>query len=219
MEKVMKILSIVNRKGGASKSTLAAHLAIEATNEGLKTILIDMDPQKTLESWWERREEEYPAMVDIPSSELSEKLERLEENGFDLCIIDTPGDTTGNAEAGIKAAQTVLIPCKPTPPDLAAVGTTISQVRDKHQKPFFFVITQAPSSSQAHIQAASVLSEFGPVAPDSMMIRKGYSDVMGTGQSATEVNKAAKIEIPAIWSYVKEKLGLNNKTKKLKVAI
>lgn len=215
----MKILSIVNRKGGASKSTLAAHLALEANNEGLKTILIDMDPQKTLESWWEKREEELPAMVDIAATDLSAKMPTLQENGFDLCIIDTPGDSTGNAEAGIKAAEMVLIPCKPTPPDLAAVGKTISQVRDKHKKPFFFIITQAPASSQAHIQAASVLSEFGPVAPDTMMSRKVYSDVMGTGQSAVEFNKAAKVEIPSIWLYVKEKLGMNEKTKKLKVAV
>ena len=219
MESFMKILSIVNRKGGASKSTLAAHIALEATDEGLKTILIDMDPQKTLESWWEKRDDELPAMVDIPSNELEQKLKLLAASGFDLCIIDTPGDTTGNAESAIKAAQMVLIPCKPTPPDLAAVGTTISQVRDKHKKPYFFVITQAPSSSQAHIQAASVLSEFGPVAPVSMMARKGYSDVMGTGQSAAQFNKIAKTEITDIWFYVKEKLGMTNKTKKLKVAI
>lgn len=216
---MMKVLSIVNRKGGASKSTLAAHLSIEATKEGLKTILIDMDPQKTLEDWWEKREAELPALVDISANDLDAKLSLLENNGFDICIIDTPGDTTGNAEAGIKAAEMVLIPCKPTPPDLSAVGKTISQVRDKHKKPFFFVITQSPSSSQAHIQAASVLSEFGPVAPDAMMSRKVYSDVMGTGQSATEFNKPAAAEIPSIWNYVKEKLGMNNKTKKLKVAI
>ena len=215
----MKILSIVNRKGGASKSTLAAHLAIEATKEGLKTILIDMDPQKTLEDWWEKREEELPALVDISANDLSEKIILLKENGFDLCIIDTPGDTTGNDEAGIKSAEIVLIPCKPTPPDLSAVGKTISQVRDKHNQPFFFVITQAPPSSQSHIQAASVLSEFGPVAPDTMMIRKVYSDVMGTGQTATDFNKAAAVEIPSIWNYVKEKLGMNTKTRKLKVAI
>ena len=215
----MKILSVVNRKGGASKSTLAAHLALEATNDGLKTILIDMDPQKTLESWWEKREDDFPALIDVSSNELSDKIIKLKENGFDVCIIDTPGDTTGNAEAGIKAAEIVLIPCKPTPPDLNAVGTTISQVRDKYEKPFFFVVSQAPPSSQAHIQATSVLSEFGAVAPVAMMTRKAYSDVMGTGESACKINKSAKDEITSIWGYVKEKLGMNTRNKKLKVAV
>ena len=169
---MMKIITIANRKGGASKSTLAAHIAIQATNDGLKTILIDMDPQKTLEGWWGKRGEELPALVDVTAIELNSKLPLLKENKFDLCVIDTPGDTTGNAECGIQAAHIVLIPCKPTPADLGAVGKTISQVRDKHNKEYFFVVTQAPASSQVHLQATAVLSEFGPVCPTPMMARK-----------------------------------------------
>ena len=47
--KKTKILTIANRKGGAGKSTCAAHLSLEAVKNGFKTILIDLDPQKTLE--------------------------------------------------------------------------------------------------------------------------------------------------------------------------
>ena len=36
-----KILTIANRKGGAGKSTCAAHIALEAVRHNLKTILID----------------------------------------------------------------------------------------------------------------------------------------------------------------------------------
>ena len=56
--KKTKILTIANRKGGAGKSTCAAHLSLIAARRGLKTILIDLDPQKTLETWWKKREEE-----------------------------------------------------------------------------------------------------------------------------------------------------------------
>ena len=59
-----KIITIANRKGGAGKSTCAAHFALEATNRGLKVILMDLDPQKTLEQWWEKREEENPYFDD-----------------------------------------------------------------------------------------------------------------------------------------------------------
>ena len=214
---MMKILTIANRKGGASKSTLAAHIAMHATNESLKTILIDMDPQKTLEGWWEKRNEDLPALVDVTAGELNEKIPLLIKNDFDLCVIDTPGDTTGNAESGIQAADVVLIPCKPTPADLGAVGKTISQVRDKHNKDYFFVITQAPPSSQVHLQATAVLSEFGPVCPTSMMSRKAYADVIGTGDSASSYNKLANNEISAIWLHVKQKLGMLDKRSKKKV--
>ena len=38
----MKVLTIANRKGGAGKSTCAAHIAVEAVKNNIKTILIDM---------------------------------------------------------------------------------------------------------------------------------------------------------------------------------
>lgn len=215
----MKILAIANRKGGASKSTLAAHLSVAAEKDGKKTILIDMDPQKTLESWWEKRTEESPSLVDIPPLELEDKLNLLRKSDFDICIIDTPGDTSTNAEVAIKYSDTVLIPCKPTPPDLSAVGKTISQVRDKFDKSFFFILSQSPPNSNIHIQATSVLSEFGPVCHEIMATRKVYSDVMGTGETAMEFNPLAKKEISLIWEYTKEKLGMTHKTKKTKVTI
>ena len=38
----------------------AAHIALEAVKHNLKTILKDLDPQKTLEIWWKKRVEENP---------------------------------------------------------------------------------------------------------------------------------------------------------------
>src|SRR4051794_28209337 len=98
----MKVLTVANRKGGAGKSTCAAHLALEAVSGGLKTILIDMDPQKTLETWWGKREEENPFLLDTNANDLLASIETLRSKGFDLCIIDTPGDASQNAIAGIK---------------------------------------------------------------------------------------------------------------------
>ena len=37
--KKTKILTIANRKGGAGKSTCAAHIAVKAAGENIKTIL------------------------------------------------------------------------------------------------------------------------------------------------------------------------------------
>ena len=120
----MKVLTVANRKGGAGKSTCAAHLALEAVNDGLKTILIDMDPQKTLEMWWNKRDEENPYLIDTNANDLPNSIETLRQKSFDLCIIDTPGDASLNAISGIKVADLVVIPSKPNPNPLKTLPFT-----------------------------------------------------------------------------------------------
>lgn len=212
----MKILTIANRKGGAGKSTCAAHLAIEANKQGLNTILIDMDPQKTLETWWQNRSTNDISLLEVSSNELPDKLPMLSTKGFDLCIIDTPGDVSENALLGISVADLVLIPSKPTAPDLSAIGRTINIV-EKYKKKFVFVITQALSNSKSSLQASSALSGFGAVAPAAISNRVSYQRAMGQGGSAGDLDKLAQEEILDVWNFVSSRLFEKIKNNKEKV--
>lgn len=212
----MRILTVANRKGGAGKSTCAAHLAVEAVKSGLKTILIDMDPQKTLETWWQKREEENPYLLETTASDLENTINKLTEKNFDLCIIDTPGDASINAQAGIKVANLIVIPSKPTAPDLTAIGRTISMVEES-SKNYVFLITQGLVRAKATLQAASVLSQFGAVAPSVISNRTAYASAMGTGGSACEIDKSAEEEIRQVWEFVKARLFNYPKTSKQKM--
>lgn len=214
----MKILTIANRKGGAGKSTCAAHMALEAVNSGLKTILIDMDPQKTLEAWWLKREEENPYLLETNAVELHESLANLAKNAFDLCIIDTPGDASINAIAGIKVADLIIIPSKPTAPDLAAIGRTISMV-EENKKKFVFIISQGIVRGKATLQAASVLSQFGAVAPAVISNRTSYATSMGQGNSAATFDKLAEEEIKQVWNFIKARLFEEQKSTKKKLMV
>jgi len=212
----MKILTVANRKGGAGKSTCAAHLALEAIKFNLKTLIIDMDPQKTLEGWWSKRETDDLQLVDVIENNLEATINMIRQENFDLCIIDTPGDASQNAREGIKVADLVLIPSKPTAPDLTAIGRTISMV-EEHGKKFVFVLTQGIVRSKANFEASSVLSSFGPVAPAIICNRIAYSSAMGMGSSASDIDKACVEEISQVWNFVRERLFEVKKTKKLKL--
>lgn len=216
LESLMKILTIANRKGGAGKSTCAAHIAVEAVKNGLNTIVIDMDPQKTLEMWWQKRTEENPVMIDTNAEELASLVEKLKDRKFDLCIIDTPGDASVNAISGIKVADLVLIPSKPTAPDLAAIGRTISMVEES-KKNFVFTITQGIIRSKATLQAASVLSQFGAVAPSVISNRISYTTAMGQGSAAGFIDKIADEEITQVWDFVKDRLFVEERQHKQKL--
>ena len=212
----MKVLTIANRKGGVGKSTCAAHLATEAVKHNIKTIIIDLDPQKTLEEWWKRREEEDIPLVEICEVELSHTIEKLQEKGFDLCIIDTPGDASQNARNGIAVADLVLIPSKPTAPDLSAIGRTIGMV-EEHEKKFVFVLTQCIVRAKSTFQASSVLSSFGAVAPAAISNRVSYSAAMGAGTSACQSDRVAEEEISEVWEFISNRLFESSRQKKKKL--
>ena len=211
----VKVLTIANRKGGAGKSTCAAHIAIEASKSGLEVILIDMDPQKTLEMWWGKRDGENPYLIDTSEPDLMDIIEKLRVKKFDLCIIDTPGDASMNAISGIKAADLVLIPSKPTAPDLTAIGRTISMVEESKKK-FCFVITQGINRAKATLQAASVLSQFGALAPSVISNRVSYASAMGQGESASSGDKVAEEEIRLVWDFIRGILFEKEQVKKKK---
>ncbi|MEB3702470.1 ParA family protein [Candidatus Bealeia paramacronuclearis] len=211
----MKVLTVANRKGGAGKSTCAAHLALESIRDGIKTIIVDLDPQKTLEGWWNRRDSDDLPLIDLPEKKTEEVLKNISSKGFELCIVDTPGDASQNSRLGISLADLVLIPSKPTAPDLSAIGRTISMVEEQDKK-YVFVLTQGIVRSKATFQASSVLSSFGPVAPAVISNRTSYASAMGMGNSACEIDKAAEEESRQVWKFIKDRLFESKQNKKSK---
>ena len=47
----MKIVTVINAKGGCGKSTLALNLASAVAHDGLRVLLVDLDPQAQLTDW------------------------------------------------------------------------------------------------------------------------------------------------------------------------
>jgi len=90
--------------------------------------LIDTDPQGSLASWWNAREEETPHYAPVDIRKLASHLEALETAGIALVIIDTPPAVTETITMALEVADLVLIPTRPSPHDLRAVALTVSMV-------------------------------------------------------------------------------------------
>jgi chromosome partitioning protein len=65
----MYVIVLASQKGGAGKTTLAAHLAVaaEAAGDG-PAVLIDTDPQGSLSAWWNVRKAEVPVLAPMTSA-------------------------------------------------------------------------------------------------------------------------------------------------------
>jgi chromosome partitioning protein len=212
----MHVIVIASQKGGAGKTTLAAHLAIAAEAAGVgRTVLIDTDPQGSLSAWWNVRGSESPSLASTTIAELPEKLSSLQAAGFAVAVIDTPPAITGAIRAVVATADIVLIPTRPSPHDLRAVGSTVELIQAE-EKPFFFVVTQAKANTRLTVQAIAALSAHGVVAQAIVHDRVDYAGSMIDGRTVQETDAKGRSagEMTALWAFLQERLAKSTKARK-----
>ena len=70
----MQTVVVAGQKGGGGKTTLVAHLAVAAERAGHgPAVVVDMDPQQTLATWWQARE---GTVRDVPNAEEAARRQR-----------------------------------------------------------------------------------------------------------------------------------------------
>lgn len=204
----MKTIVLVNQKGGVGKTTLAAHLAVAAEREGAgPCVLMDTDPQASLADWWNSRSKETPAFAPVTLPELASTLAALAGAGYQYAFIDTPPAITESIRRVVALADFVLIPIRPSPHDLRAVGRTVDLAVDA-QRPFAFAVTQAKPNTRLTVQAVAALSAHGMVSPAVIHDRVDFAASMIDGRTVVEIEVKGRSanEIINLWSFVKERI-------------
>jgi chromosome partitioning protein len=208
----MMIIAFASQKGGVGKTTLAGHLAVEAEASGAGPVaLIDTDPQGSLAQWWNGRKAETPVFVKANLTNLGAQLDELKRLGIKLVIVDTPPAITENIRAVVALADLVLIPTRPSPHDLRAVGATVDLV-ESTGKSMVFVVNGATPRAKITGDAAVALSQHGTVAPVTLHQRVDFAVSMIDGRTVRELDKGCNSarEIADLWAYVKTRLRKTN---------
>ncbi len=211
----MKTLVWNSQKGGSGKTSLCAHIAVEAerTKDG-PVYLMDTDPQGTLSTWHESRTASTPHRIEVKLPALPAALETLAGHGAALCMIDTaPTRADENAEL-FRLADLVLVPVRPSPSDLWAVAATVRLLK-QIGTPFLFVVNQATLNANITAQAIAALSHHGPVAQTIIVNRVPYAAAMTDGHTAPElaVKGPAAAEIADLWKSIKSCLHANHESR------
>lgn len=200
----MKTLVLASQKGGVGKTTLAGHLAVMAELSGDGPVaLIDTDPQGSLAAWWNERKAATPAFAQVEIARLGHHLAALDQAGVKLAVIDTPPAVTETIRQVLKCSDLVLIPTRPSPHDLRAVGSTVDLV-EQAGKRMVFVINGAAPRARIAGEAAVVLSQHGTVAPITLYQRTDFASSMIDGRTVQEidVNSRSANEVAELWKYV-----------------
>lgn len=189
----MPTIAVISQKGGAGKTTLAIHLAAAAHEAGRVALIVDTDPQATASQWAAWREDRAPEVIDSPPPRLAAKVAAARAQGAELIVIDTPPHADSAARAAMELADLVLIPCRPSAFDLAAIQTTAKLVQ-LLRKPAFVVFTAgAPNAPRMYEEAGELVAGYGtPAAPVLIADRAAYRHASAQGATVMELEPTGR---------------------------
>ena len=188
----MKTIAILSQKGGAGKTTLALHIAVAATQGGFNTLVVDLDPQASAAKWADRREAELPIVKSAHASRLGPVLEKARTNDGHLVILDTAPQSDSIALQAARAADLIIVPCRPAILDLEAIANTLDLTRGIKRPSIVVLNAVAPSGSEAD-EAEEAIRELGAeVCPVRLVNRVAFSRSLITGHAAQEFEPTGK---------------------------
>jgi len=206
-----KVIAVAQQKGGSGKTMLTAQFAV-ALAESATVALLDIDPQGSLTIWAKLRANAPKAaakltIATISGWRLAAELEKLKA-GHDYVFIDTPPVIDSDARRAVRAADLVLIPLNPAPPDLwAAEGTLKLAAEEKRKTALIF--NRAAASSRLRKRMEAEIAARGLILLDvALANRAGYANAFADGLGVTEAGPATQAaeEIHAAVAALKSRL-------------
>lgn len=194
----MNVLGMLSRKGGSGKITLAVHLAVLAEQAGRRTLLIDLDPQRSAAEWWRGREAGTPLLVETDPPKLREVLAAAEADGVDLAVIDTRPSAAEDAALVAALSDVILIPTQPAVFDLRAILGPIDTAKGAVRRAMIVLNRcQAPRGAGEATEtgdARRAAVAFGvPVAPVAIVDRTAIRRAPMTGRRPVRQSRMGRL--------------------------
>jgi len=196
----MKVISIVNQKGGVGKSTIACNLAVISAFDGKRTLLIDADPQGSSLAFRTLRKQDDIKAVSITQPTIHRDIGDFEY--FDLIIIDAGGrDNTLFRSAIVAASRGILmIPVLPSQYDIWATEDTIKILKEARvyaDIQAYVLLNQVLQNTTISKEAKEALEQITSeenvhLLDTTLYSRVDYKKSIGNGQGVVEYQPKGK---------------------------
>jgi chromosome partitioning protein len=210
------IVTVAQQKGGAGKTSVAAHLACawggrQLNGSARKVVLLDLDPQESLTAWFRLREEKMGVDENItlkPATgwrATSAVIAAARE--ADVVVIDSPPFAETSTRIAIRAAHIIVVPCQLSPMDVWASKPTLEMI-DKERRPALVVLNRVPPRARIADELVLQLKrDRMPLARAALGNRIAYAASLmeGKGVVEAEPHSVAAAEIRLLANEVMRK--------------
>lgn len=209
----MKVIAVLNQKGGSGKTTIATHLTRALQLQGSSVLLVDSDKQGSARDWSAVDESNPVTVIGLDRPTLDRDLKNISDKDF--VVIDGSPQATDLAVSAIKAADFVLIPVQPSPYDIWATSDLVDLVKQRiemtdNKLKSAFVVSRAIKNTKIGSEVSEVLIEYGlPVLNAKIVQRIAYPNSAAIGKTVFETESKssdAVAEMNALATEVKSYL-------------
>ena len=185
----MKVISILNQKGGCGKTTIAVNLSKGIAVKRYKVMLIDADPQGSILNWQSISGEHSFQITHYTRDDIHKVIPDIK--GYDYIVIDSPPGVLGVTKSILVSSDEVILPVGPSPLDLWSVNETISLIKEAqwvHQKlRGRILISKKIPNTRIGKEIRDALEGYGlKVMRSEISQRVSYVEAMIAGQSVLD---------------------------------
>jgi len=186
------VISVIQQKGGAGKTTIAVHLAhmISELRPKWRVMVADADPQQSATQWLNRglsREvSELKGVTVAQDGEGKSLRKELAEMEADVVIIDLPPAIESISLRAALYADVMLIPVGASTLDLEAARAAVNVCQEAMEldprKRMLMIPSRLRSGTSSARELRPVLERWGQVSQVSISLRVALSDAAASGE-------------------------------------
>lgn len=203
------IISVLNTKGGATKTTSAINIARGIQQCDLSVAVGETDPQRSLRAWEANRTYEpskpLPKIIPLPGKEdILGVRYHPELQNIDVLVIDGAGGDLPNLGWAHMVSTLTIFVSQPTPLDIKPLQDIHQLGMIRQDRLSAFLLSRIKKGNSINDAVKAGLGSFGiPVLENSIRELTGFKTCMGEGLTVFEYS-AYKKEQEDIMNLVSE---------------